>query len=349
MPPFPTYTEQPWAETYSEIIDVRSPSEFAEDHIPEAINLPVLSDAERAEVGTLYKQSPFTARKLGAALVAQNISHHLLAHFASKNKDYSPLAYCWRGGQRSASLASVLSQVGWQVTILQGGYKTYRAYVRQQLQQVPQLTFRVVSGLTGTGKTCILRSLALKGAQILDLEDLANHRGSLLGEQWQAPQPSQKHFESQLLQKLQSFDPHQPVWVEAESNKIGRIYLPQQLWQKLTQASCIEIQVPLSARIQWLLQEYPHLTTHPDILKDKLQKLHRYSREQLQAWYHLIDTQQWENLIGSLLQTHYDPAYTHALKNSYTTVEQVFTLTQLSDSGINCLVDALTPHSALSS
>lgn len=349
MSPSPTYIEQPWTETYSEIIDVRSPGEFAEDHLPEAVNLPVLSDAERAEVGTLYKQSPFAARKVGAALVAQNISHHLLAHFALKDKAYRPLVYCWRGGQRSASMASILSQVGWQVTILQGGYKTYRAYVRQQLQQVPQLTFRIISGLTGTGKTCILRSLALREAQILDLEALANHRGSLLGEQWQTLQPSQKHFESQLLQKLQSFDPHKLVWVEAESNKIGRIYLPQPLWQKLTQASCIEIQVPLSARIQWLLQEYPHLTTHPEILKDKLQKLHRYSRKQLQAWCHFIDTQQWENLVGSLLQIHYDPAYTHALKNSYATVEQVFPLTRLSNSSIESLVDALMPNFALSS
>jgi len=142
MPPFPIYTQQPWAETYSEIIDVRSESEFSEDRIPGAINLPVLDDAERADVGTIYKQiNPFTARKKGAALVAKNISEHLTTHFANKDKDYHPLVYCWRGGQRSNSMATVLTQIGWRVAVLEGGYKTYRAYVRQQLEDLPHLEY----------------------------------------------------------------------------------------------------------------------------------------------------------------------------------------------------------------
>jgi len=351
MPPSPAYTEQPWAETYSEIIDVRSPSEFAEDHMLGAINLPVLDDAERAQVGTLYKQvSPFTARKFGAALVAQNISKHLVGHFAAKDKAYCPLIYCWRGGQRSGSMASVLSQVGWQATVLQGGYKTYRAHVREQLQQVPQqLTYQIIGGLTGTGKTLILKQLGKQGAQILDLEGLANHRGSLLGEQWQSPQPSQKYFESLLLETLQNLDPNRPVWVEAESNKIGQIYLPQALWQKITQAGCIEIQVPLVARIQWLLQEYPQMTAHPNLLKNKLQKLQsRHSRKRMQEWYHLIDTQQWPQLVGDLLQVHYDPAYTHALKHCYSNIKQVITLADLSETSINHLVASLIPQHTLS-
>ena len=133
------YTKEPHKETYSEIIDVRSSSEFAEDRIPGAINLPVLNDAERAEVGTIYKQfSPFQARKIGAAIVSKNISKHLNEHFANKEKSYQPLIYCWRGGQRSASLATVLSQIGWRVTLLEGGYKTYRSYVRQELDSLPQ-------------------------------------------------------------------------------------------------------------------------------------------------------------------------------------------------------------------
>jgi len=350
MPTSPAYTEQPWAETYSEIIDVRSSSEFTEDHMLGAINLPVLDDAERAQVGTLYKQAcPFAARKIGAALVAQNISKHLLGHFAAKDKTYRPLIYCWRGGQRSGSMALVLSQVGWQATVVRGGYKTYRAYVREQLQQIPQqLTYQLIAGLTGTGKTLILKQLGKQGAQVLDLEEIANHRGSLLGEQWQSPQPSQKYFESLLLATLQKLDPHRPVWVEAESNKIGQIYLPQALWQKITQASCIEIQVPLVARIQWLLQEYPQMMAHPDILKDKLQKLQsRYSRKKIQDWYHLIDTQQWPQLVSDLLQVHYDPAYAHALKHCYSKIEQVIPLADLSVSSVNQLVASLIPSALI--
>lgn len=350
MPPSPVYTEQPWTKAYNEIIDVRSPSEFAEDHIPGAINLPVLNDAQRVEVGTLYKQvCPFTARKVGAALVAQNISHHLTGHLASKDKAYRPLVYCWRGGQRSSSMASVLTQIGWPVMILQGGYKTYRAYVREQLQHLPrQFTYQVVCGLTGTGKTQILQQLGLRGTQVLDLEDLANHRGSLLGEQWQTPQPSQKRFESLLLHYLRDLDPTKPVWVEAESNKIGRIYLPQSLWKKLTQASCVEVQVPLTARIKWILQGYPHLTAHPDLLKSKLEKLKsRYSREKLHEWYHLVDTQQWEDLVTNLLRDHYDPTYTHALNHVYANVERVMTPPDLSNASIERLVSALIPDNAL--
>lgn len=343
MPPSPAYTEQPWAETYSEIIDVRSPSEFTEDHIPGAINLPVLDDPERAEVGTLYKQCPFMARKVGAAKVAQNISQHLTEHLASKARDYRPLVYCWRGGQRSNSMATVMAQVGWQVTVLQGGYKTYRTYVRTQLQQVPEkFTYWVLCGLTGTGKTLILQHLAQREAQVLDLEDLAKHRGSLLGEQWDTPQPSQKYFESLLLRKLQSFDPCEPVWVEAESNKIGCIYLPKSLWQKVTQASCVEIQMPLASRIQLLLQEYTHLTVHPDALKAKLQQLKpRYGKERLSKWNHLIDTSQWETLIGDLLQHHYDPAYTQALQRCYSKADQVLFVSSLSDANISTFADSV--------
>lgn len=340
MPRSPNYTKQPWAETYSEIVDVRSPSEFAEDHVPGAINLPVLDDPERAEVGTIYKQCPFTARKVGAALVARNISQHLTEHFGAKGKDYHPLVYCWRGGQRSNSMATVLTQVGWQVTILEGGYKTYRAYIRAQLQQVPaKFTYQVLCGLTGTGKTAILQQLALRGAQVLDLEGLANHRGSLLGERWH-PQPSQKYFESLLLQKLQSFIPCKPVWVEAESNKIGCIYMPKSLWQEMTQASCIEIQMPLAGRIQLLLQEYSHLIAHPDILKAKLQQLKsRYGKEKLNQWNHLIDTNQWETLVKDLLQYHYDPAYTQALQQCYFNKDQVFSFASLSDVNTDTLLD----------
>jgi tRNA 2-selenouridine synthase len=347
MPRSPEYTQQPWIETYSEIIDVRSESEFAEDSMPGAINLPVLNDAERAKVGTLYKQvCPFDARKLGASLVAQNIARHLDHHFAAKDKNYHPLVYCWRGGQRSNSMALVLSQIGWHVTVLEGGYKTYRAYVRDELEQFPeQFTYRVMGGLTGSGKTHILRQLAKRGVQVLDLEGLANHRGSLLGQEWEgkpSPQPSQKRFESLLLQQLQGFDTSKPVWVEAESNKIGQVYLPQSLWQQMKQAKCVEVQLPQAARIEWLLQEYPHLVTHPHLLKSKLERLKsRYGREKINQWYSLIDAGQWHTLIDNLLSCHYDPAYRQSIGQSYRHVEQTLQIADLSDASINALLDDL--------
>lgn len=345
MPPSPKYTQQPWTETYSEVIDVRSQSEFAEDHVPGAINLPVLDDAERAEVGTIYKQSPFTARKTGAALVAKNISYHLNSHFASKDKDYRPLAYCWRGGQRSNSMALVLSQIGWQVTVLQGGYKTYRAYVREQLQQLPeQFTYQLLCGLTGSGKTHILQHMQQRGAQVLDLEGLANHRGSLLGEEWHgkpAPQPSQKYFESLLLQQLQSFK-SKLVWLESESNKIGQVYLPQSLWQQMKQAKCVEIQLPMSSRVQFLLQAYSHLVTHPDVLKAKLERLKsRYGRQKLNQWYQLIDNEQWAAFVQDILQSHYDPTYTQSIQRDFMQVERVLSLADLSNTSIEQLVNCI--------
>lgn len=370
MPRSPEYTQQPWTEAYSEIIDVRSESEFAEDRVPGAINLPVLHDAERAKVGTIYKQvCPFEARKVGASLVAQNIARHLESHFAAKDKGYHPLVYCWRGGQRSNSIALVLSQVGWQVTVLDGGYKTYRAYVRDRLEHLPkQFTFRVLCGMTGSGKTHILRQLGDRGLQVLDLEGLANHRGSLLGQEWESgrveeeeneatsdrpassspqvgklsPQPSQKHFESLLLQQLQRFDASQPVWVEAESNKIGQIYLPPSFWQQIKQAQCVEIQLPLEARIERLLQEYLHFITHPNLLKQKLQYLKsRYGREKIQEWYSLIDASQWHTLVEDLLTYHYDPAYDQSIERCYLRVERKLQIADLSDASINALLDAL--------
>lgn len=319
----PIYTTTPWLKQYSEIIDVRSENEFAEDHIPGAINLPVLNNAERAKVGTIYKQvSPFEARKIGAALVAQNISHHLTQHFASKEKNYSPLVYCWRGGQRSNSLAIVLSQIGWRVTVVEGGYKTYRTYVREELSYLPQqFKYQVLCGLTGSGKTHMLRELAKQGVQVLDLEKLANHRGSLLGEEWEGkaePQPTQKKFESLLLQELQKFEPHKTVWVESESNKIGELYLPSSLWEMMKQANCVEVQLPIKARVEWLLQEYPHLVNHPDVLKSKLALLKsRYGKKKIEQWYELIDERQWQILVGDLLLNHYDPSYYHSMSKTF--------------------------------
>src|SRR5688572_19867023 len=204
---------------FDTIIDTRSPAEYAEDHIPGAISAPVLDDAERAQVGTLYKQaSPFDAKKAGVSLVAKNVSRHIEELFKAKDKTWRPLVYCWRGGKRSGAMAHILREIGWNAATLEGGYKAYRRWVVEELEKIPEkLDFRVIHGPTGSGKSRLLAALKRTGVQALDLEDLAAHRGSVLGNLPGRPQPSQKMFESLLLEELLALDPARPVFVEGES------------------------------------------------------------------------------------------------------------------------------------
>ena len=244
-----------------EIIDVRSPLEFQQDHVPGAINLPVLSDAERSQVGTIYKQvSAFEARQIGAAMVSRNIATHIEAHFLKKEKDYRPLVYCWRGGQRSESLATVLSQIGWQVNLLNGGYRTYRRMVIETIEsRMEDLSFVVLNGFTGVGKTAVLDQLAEMGEQVLDLEGLAQHKGSVFGGDPENPQPAQKQFESLLFQKLREIDSNRVVFLEAESAKIGKLNVPNPLWQKMKQSPVIELNASLENRAKHIALSLIHI------------------------------------------------------------------------------------------
>jgi tRNA 2-selenouridine synthase len=297
---------------FDNVLDVRSPAEFAEDHIPGAINVPVLDDAQRAEVGTLYVQvSAFEARKLGAVLVAKNIAAHITAHFHDKPKDWKPLIYCWRGGQRSGAMAHILSQVGWHVSQLTGGYKSYRQYVRAELELLPaQLCFRVVCGPTGSGKSRLLQALTTNGAQVLDLEQLARHRGSLLGDLPGLAQPSQKSFESQLWNSLRQFSADRAVYVEAESRKIGALSLPDNLVKAMREAECLELVVSAENRASLLLDDYADFLTNPTLLFVKLDRLTPlYGKLILQHWRELAARQEWRQLVNALLEKHYDPAY----------------------------------------
>ncbi len=228
---------------YPDRVDVRSPAEFAEDHIPGAENHPVLDDVERARIGTMHaEESAFAARKAGAALVARRIAAMLEGPFAGKPRDWAPLVYCWRGGQRSRSLAHILNEVGWRAVQLDGGYRSYRRHVIARLEVLPrQFRYQVICGLTGSGKSRLLAALAAEGAQTLDLEGLAKHRGSLLGEFPGDPQPSQKWFESQLLAALQGLDAARPVYVESESKKIGSVQVPDALLDAMRGAGCIRV------------------------------------------------------------------------------------------------------------
>ncbi len=311
------YAPEAWAQAFDEIVDVRSPSEFAEDHIPGAVNLPVLSDAERAEVGTIYVQeSKFQARRLGAALIAGNIGQHLRHPLKDRPGGYRPLVYCWRGGLRSASMASVLAQIGWRTTVLQGGYATYRKQVVAALYG-PPLPHRLVllAGHTGVGKTEMLQRLTARGVQTLDLEDLARHRGSLFGGLAGEPQPSQKLFESRLWAALHRLDAARPVVVEAESSKIGERALPPALWSLMQAAPQIELEAPDQARAAYLATTYDDTTADAETLYGLIDRLPVHlGRAQREAWRALVAAGNKQDLALALIREHYDPAYVRTLR-----------------------------------
>lgn len=297
---------------FDEIVDVRTPLEFAEDHIPGATNAPVLSNEERVIVGTMYKQvSPFDATRVGAAMVARNIAMHLDTIFADRPRNWRPLIYCWRGGKRSGSMTTWFNMIGWKARQLEGGYKTWRRHVLDQLEVLPgRYRYVALTGHTGSGKTRLLQALRLAGAQVLDLEQLACHRGSLLGALPGQPQPSQKAFETSLAGTLERFDASQPVFVEAESRRIGTVSLPENLLRGIHGGTCIEVQATREDRVAFLLQDYAHLFDAPEQFKAQLGKLvGLHSHEQVRHWHELIDSGARAELFGELIERHYDPAY----------------------------------------
>jgi tRNA 2-selenouridine synthase len=300
---------------YDLIIDVRSPGEYAEDHLPGAINLPVLNNDERARIGTVYKQiSTFDARREGAALVTRNIGHHLETALAGLPKKSRLLLYCWRGGMRSRSMALVLSAVGWKISLLRGGYRTWRREVVAQLEHSDApLPFILIDGQTGTAKTAILLELAAKGAQILDLEGLALHRGSAFGDFADTPQPSQKHFETLIWQRLRAMDMARPIYVEAESNMVGRRQLPARIWTAMKAAPRIAISAPVAARAEYLVEAYPDLVCDTAKLNASLDQLaSRHAKTLIASWRELHAAGAYRELAAQLISAHYDAAYNRA-------------------------------------
>ena len=305
---------------FDAVIDARTPAEYALDHIPGAVSAPVLDDSQRAEVGTLYKQvSPFEAKKLGAALIAQNVAHHIEQMFRGKDKNWRPLVYCWRGGKRSGAMAHILREVGWDASTLEGGYRAYRRWVVDELATTPaQLEFIVVHGPTGSGKSRFLAALATAGAQVLDLEALAAHRGSVLGSLPNEPQPSQKWFESQLLAQLGKFDGSRPVYVEGESKKIGQIQVPEALMERMRASRCITLDTDTSTRVTLLLDEYRHFLQDRDALNAQLDCLVAlHGRERINEWKALAAAGKWREFVERLLVQHYDPAYRRSSTKNY--------------------------------
>ncbi len=297
---------------FDTILDARSPAEFAEDHIPGAINTPSLDDDERRIVGTIYKQQgAFEARRVGGGMVAANLARHLHNFWSDKPRDWRPLVYCWRGGMRSGAVVQWMRMVGWDAQQLAGGYKRYRQHVIEQIDTLtPALRLRVLCGPTGSAKTRLLHALASAGAQIIDLEALAAHRGSVLGGWPGVEQPSQKQFETRLASVLSRLDLGQPVWIEAESRKIGRIALPNALIEHLRTSPCVRIEAPLQARMDLLLRDYATLGDDPQALVEKLSTLRGLqANDTLERWRSWALNRDLGPLSRELMTLHYDPLY----------------------------------------
>ena len=313
-----------WSD-FDTVVDARSESEFAEDHLPGALNWPVLNDAERAAVGTDYKQlSTFDARKRGAALAALNIARHVQTRVMDKPRGWRPLVYCWRGGQRSGSLALVLDQIGFAVHVLEGGYRGFRRAVLDQLPALPAaLHFRVLCGRTGSAKSRLLHALAEQGAQVLDLEALACHRGSVLGLVPGEAQPSQKAFETQVWQALRGFDPARVVYAEGESRTIGRLRLPESLLQRLRASPCVQVQMSVPARVQFLLHDYAHFVADIDAFCERLQALKEVrGAAVVEDWQAQARAGQVERVVRELLMAHYDPVYTRSMERNFSRIDE---------------------------
>ncbi len=336
MPHFLTQLSDLATLPFDEIIDVRSPAEFAEDHVPGAINLPAMSNAERAKVGTIYVQEdPFKARKIGAAIVSRNMAAHLEGPLADKSGSYKPLVYCWRGGQRSGSVAIILKQIGWRADTIEGGYQAYRRLVSKALYDGSMpCPVVVIDGGTGTAKTRLLQHLSEQGAQTLDLEAMAEHRGSLFGPMGDS-QPSQKTFESRLAMDLAKLDPARPVYVEAESSKIGRLIIPPTLWQAMIAAPNLRVTAPVDTRVEHLLTAYPDMLIDAAKLETVLEQLTRYhGHEKITAWKKLAAEQAFKPLVHALIETHYDPRYTR-ISRAHAPDAKEITLPDLSDATLD--------------
>jgi len=305
---------------FDTVIDARSPAEYALDHLPGAINCPSLDDDERRIVGTIYKQQgAFEARRVGGAMVAANLARHLREQFHDKPERWRPLVYCWRGGMRSGSMVHWLRLVGWDAQQLAGGYKRFRGHVIAQIEALaPQLPLRVLCGPTGSAKTALLHALAAQGEQVLDLEGLAVHKGSVLGKVPGTPQPSQKRFETGLAMQLQALDLNRPVYVESESRKIGQISLPTPLLERLRASPCVEIVASPEVRLAYLLRDYAYLGEDRQRLAETMGQLHGLqANETIARWQAWALAGALSPLFAELMALHYDPLYARSQNGNY--------------------------------
>ena len=307
-------------DTFDTIIDARSEDEFGEDHLPHAVNWPTLNNEERKNIGTLYKQvNAFEAKKRGAAIAAHNIATHIETHVLQKERDWSPLAYCWRGGKRSGSLSLVLDQIGFRVTLVEGGYEAFRAAMLEDMHsRIVPLSFQVICGTTGSGKTRLLQALSQEGAQVLDLEGLANHRSSVLGAIPGQAQPTQKRFDTLVWNALRSFDASQPIFVESESKKVGNVSIATALVEKMRTSPCITLNLGVEERIELLLEDYAFFTTQPAYFCEKLDALTaQRGKAVIESWKASVMQGDFKPVVQELLTLHYDPVYTQSMQRNF--------------------------------
>lgn len=314
---------------FDTIIDARTEAEYDEDHLPAAVNWPTLNNEERIVVGTLYKQvNQFEAKKRGAAMAARNIAAHIERAVMDKPKDWKPLAYCWRGGKRSGSLSLILDQIGFRVTLVEGGYKAFRAAVVADIPRlVEPLQLRVVCGTTGSGKTRLLQALKTAGAQVLDLEGLARHRSSVLGAIPGVPQPTQKRFDTLVWETLRTFDPARPVFVESESKKVGNVSVPTVLVEHLRASPCLNLTLPIHERVALLLEDYAYFVDNQDHFCERLDVLAEFrGKAVVQGWKEKVRANDLGPVVQELLTLHYDPVYLQSMERNFRQYGQAQTL-----------------------
>ena len=281
---------------------------------------PSLNDDERKTVGTEYKQiNAFEAKKRGAAMVARNVAAHIEREVLTKPKDWKPLVYCWRGGKRSGSLALILDQIGFHTTLIEGGYKAFRAALVEDITRLaPQFSYCVICGTTGSGKTRLLHALAAQGAQVLDLEGLACHRSSVLGVLPGQPQPSQKQFDTRIWHALKQFDPQRVVYVESESKKVGNVAVPEALMAAVRESPCLRLELPDDLRVQLLLQDYDFFVKDPEFFCDKLDALvTQRGKPVINDWKDRVRTGRVNEVVAELLHKHYDPVYLSSMQRNF--------------------------------
>ena len=328
---------------FDDVIDVRSPLEFEDDRIPGSINLPVLSNAEREMIGTMYKQkSKFEAKKLGASIVSKNISDHLKNYLYNKSRDWLPLIYCWRGGQRSYALATILDQIGWKVEVVDGGYKSFRKHVSEFLNNNIEHYFLIlITGNTGTAKTKMLNLIEERNGQTIDLESLANHKGSVFGSQGQK-QPSQKLFETLIYDKVKNLKTGEPIFVEAESNKIGNLHIPKEFWKLMKSSPQIEISATVEQRAQFLVEEYSEITSDLDLLEKQITSLSTIAGPKVvESWLQMAKNKEFIELAKQLIEKHYDPRYKRGLLREKKEVFATLRLDDVSQKGLSLMVDRI--------